>query len=115
VRPQILFPLFAPVTTLPGVGPRLGKLVEKLTGDKVVSLCWHLPTGLVDRRPCASLAEAPADRVVTVTVIVDGMSSDPKQPKVRCRGDRVPPSGLLQSHADYQPDAAGWWTRLSAG
>jgi len=47
VRPQVLFPLFAPVTTLPGVGPRLGKLVEKLAGDKVVSLCWHLPTGLV--------------------------------------------------------------------
>jgi ATP-dependent DNA helicase RecG len=105
VRPQILFPLFAPVTTLPGVGPRLGKHVEKLTGDKVVSLCWHLPTGLVDRRPCASLAEAPADRVVTVTVIVDGHVKpyNPKQPyKVRCRDV----TGFLHlvffnPHADY--------------
>ncbi len=88
MRPQILFPLFAPVTTLPGVGPRLGKLIEKLTGDKVVSLCWHLPIALVDRRPCASLADAPSDRVVTVTVIVDGHVKpyNPKQPyKVRCR------------------------------
>jgi ATP-dependent DNA helicase RecG len=88
VRPQILFPLFAPVTVLPGIGPRLAKLIEKLAGDKVVSLCWHLPTGFVDRRPCAGVAAAPLDRVVTLTVTVDGHVPPfgPRQPyKVRCR------------------------------
>lgn len=50
VRPAILFPLFKPVTALPGLGPRLGKLVEKLAGAHVADLLWHLPCGVVDRR-----------------------------------------------------------------
>jgi ATP-dependent DNA helicase RecG len=88
VRPQALFPLFAPVTALPGIGPRLGKLIAKLAGENVVSLCWHLPTGLIDRRPCATMADAPTDRVVTLTVTVDGHVKpyNERQPyKVRCR------------------------------
>jgi ATP-dependent DNA helicase RecG len=88
VRPQVLFPLFAPVTALPGIGPRLGKLIEKLAGENVASLCWHLPTGLVDRRPCPTMADAPTDRVVTLTVTVDGHVKpyNERQPyKVRCR------------------------------
>ena len=105
MRPQILFPLFAPVTALPGIGPRLAKLMEKVAGDKVVSLCWHLPTGLVDRRLCATMAEAPTDRVVTLTVTVDGhvKPHNPRQPyKVRCRDL----SGFLHlvffnAHTDY--------------
>ncbi|MFM2045317.1 MAG: hypothetical protein RLY86_3893, partial [Pseudomonadota bacterium] len=32
MRPEILFPLFAPIGTLPGLGPRLGKLAERLAG-----------------------------------------------------------------------------------
>ena len=35
-RPEILFSLFAPVTALAGVGPRIGKLIEKLAGAHVV-------------------------------------------------------------------------------
>jgi ATP-dependent DNA helicase RecG len=90
VRPQILFPLFAPVTALPGVGPRLGKLMTKLAGDKVVSLCWHLPSGLIDRRLAPKLADAPEGAIVTLTLVVDGhvKAGNPRQPyKVRCRDD----------------------------
>ena len=38
MRPQSLTPLFAQVTSLPGIGPRLGKLVEKVAGPLVVDL-----------------------------------------------------------------------------
>jgi ATP-dependent DNA helicase RecG len=90
VRPEILFPLFAPVTSLPGVGPRLGKLMAKLAGDKVVSLCWHLPSGLIDRRLAPKLADAPEGTIVTLTLVVDGhvKPGNPRQPyKVRCRDE----------------------------
>ena len=50
MRPQSLTPLFAQTTSLPGIGPRLGKLVEKLAGPLVVDLLWHLPFAVVDRR-----------------------------------------------------------------
>ena len=90
MRPEILYPLFAPVTTLPGVGPRFGKLIERLTGPDVVSLCWHLPSGLIDRRFAPKLAEAPAGAVVTLTLRIDThiVPASRRHPyKVRCHDE----------------------------
>src|SRR5438132_1081156 len=50
MRPTLLDRLFAPVTVLPGIGPRLGRLFERAAGPLVVDLLWHLPAGVVDRR-----------------------------------------------------------------
>ena len=71
MRPQSLFPLFAPLTALPGVGPRVGPLLEKLAGEHAVDLCWHLPTGIVDRRHAPHIADAEPGRIVTLTVVVE--------------------------------------------
>ena len=71
MRPQILTPLFAQVTSLPGIGPRLGKLVEKLAGPLVVDLLWHLPSRLVDRRNAPDVADAIPGDVATLTVTVE--------------------------------------------
>ena len=68
MRPEVLYPLFAQTTTLPGIGPRLAKLIEKVAGKTIVSLCWHLPTGIIDRRFSPKLAEAPEGVIVTLTV-----------------------------------------------
>jgi len=70
-RPEILFPLFAPVTSLKGVGPRIGTLIERAAGPHVVDLLWHLPTGLLDRRYAPQLGEAEPGRIATLTVRVD--------------------------------------------
>ncbi|MEA1651015.1 ATP-dependent DNA helicase RecG [Nitrospirillum sp. BR 11164] len=72
MRPPVLYPLFAPITSLPGLGPRLGKLAERLTGPHVADILWHLPTGVLDRANAPSIAEAPEGRIVTLTVRVDG-------------------------------------------
>ena len=90
MRPQVLFPLFGEVTTLRGVGPRLGKLIERAAGPRVVDLLWHLPTGLIDRRFAPKVAEAPAGRIATITVRVDAHlpPAVPRRPyKVRCADD----------------------------
>src|SRR6185503_15273418 len=71
MRPQSLTPLFAQVTSLPGIGPRLGKLVERLTGALVLDLLWHLPVGVIDRRNAPTVATAQAGTVATLTVTVD--------------------------------------------
>ncbi len=82
MRPQSLTPLFAQVTSLPGIGPRLGKLVEKLTGPLVVDLLWHLPFALVDRRNAPEVANAKAGEVATLTVTVEEhlVPHNPRQP-----------------------------------
>ncbi|MBN9467921.1 MAG: ATP-dependent DNA helicase RecG [Bosea sp.] len=70
MRPSILDPLFAPATALSGVGPKLGKLLDKFLGDeshdaRVIDLLFHLPSGAVDRRPSESIAEAPIGEIAT--------------------------------------------------
>lgn len=59
MRPSRLDTLFADATTLPGIGPKLGKLLAEFTGDKVIDLLHHLPSNLIDRqyRPPLNLVE----------------------------------------------------------
>jgi ATP-dependent DNA helicase RecG len=75
MRPTALNPLFAEVTTLAGVGPKLDKLYRRLLGRddgaRLLDLLFHLPTGAVDRRARPKLAEVVPGQVATVTVHVD--------------------------------------------
>lgn len=71
MRPDSLNKLFASITSLPGLGPRLSKLVGGIAGEKVVDLLWHLPTGLIDRRYAPTLAEVVPGSIATLTVRVD--------------------------------------------
>ncbi len=71
LRPAILDRLFAPVTALPGIGPQLGRLFERLAGPLVVDLLWHLPSAIVDRRNAPPVAGLEADRVATLQVRVE--------------------------------------------
>ena len=82
MRPTSLTPLFAQVTSLPGIGPRLGTLVERLTGPLVIDLLWHLPLGVIDRRNAPKVAEARAGTVATLTVTVEEhiVSRGPRAP-----------------------------------
>ena len=71
MRPEVLFPLFAEIRTLTGVGPRIGAAVERLAGPRVVDLLWHLPNAIVDRRFSPAIANAPDKAVVTIAVEID--------------------------------------------
>jgi ATP-dependent DNA helicase RecG len=87
VRPDILNPLFAPITSLPGIGQRLGKLVEKLAGPLVADVVGHLPSGLIDRRHQPHLSTAEGGTVATIVVRVERhmKAHNPRHPyKVRC-------------------------------
>ena len=73
MRPDILSPLFASLTSLPGVGPKLEKLYAKLLAreaPRVVDLLLHLPSGAIDRRARPKLNEVRPGEVVTVAVTV---------------------------------------------
>ena len=57
MRPAILNPLFASLTTLPGIGPKLETLYARLLGretPRIVDLLFHLPSGAIDRARSAS-------------------------------------------------------------
>ena len=70
MRPQSLFPLFATVDRLPGIGPKTLALIAKLAGPRVIDLLWHRPSGLIDRRRLPAIAEARPGSIGTVVVTV---------------------------------------------
>ena len=82
MRPPLLNPLFATVSALPGIGPRLEKLYARLLSreedkPRIIDLLFHLPTGFVDRRNQPKLSEVVPDTVVTVAVRVEGHRPPP--------------------------------------
>jgi len=69
-RPEPLFPLFAGLETLEGVGPKTAQLMGQLDIEAPRDLLFHLPYAVIDRRRRDTIrgAELPATLTVEVTV-----------------------------------------------
>lgn len=81
--PEAVVPLLAPLASLPGVGPATARLLAKVTGgNTIISLLFHMPESVVDRRYRPLLGEIEPGRVATVTGVVTCVSSPahPRQP-----------------------------------
>ncbi len=68
MRPAILNPLFAEVTSLKGVGPALARPLDRLGLARVVDVAFHLPTGWVDRVARDELDAADAGRIIAIVL-----------------------------------------------
>jgi len=83
MRPAILNPLFADASALPGVGPKIERLLAKLfktegRPPRVIDLLFHLPANLIDRNYRPKLIAAEPGRIATVTVnVLDHMPARP--------------------------------------
>src|SRR3954467_4407385 len=75
MRPALLNPLFAEVTSLPGVGPKQDKLLRYLLScdhtPRLVDLLLHLPSSVIARRNRPKVRDAARGTVVTLEVTVD--------------------------------------------
>src|ERR1700754_2264330 len=75
MRPSLLNSLFAPVTSLAGVGPKQDKLFRYLLGrdetPRLVDLLLHLPVSVIDRRARPKIRDAVPGTMVTLEVTVD--------------------------------------------
>jgi len=69
-RPEILFPLFAKLTGLPGIGPKTAPLFERIGVETPRDLLMTLPTSGTDRRLKSSILDVPLPATVTVEVEV---------------------------------------------
>ncbi|MCK5747448.1 MAG: DEAD/DEAH box helicase, partial [Oricola sp.] len=78
MRPAVLNPLFADITVLAGVGPKIAALIGRAAGPRVVDLLLTPPSGLIDRSYQPTVAEAPPGRIVTLNVAVDRHHPSPK-------------------------------------
>jgi ATP-dependent DNA helicase RecG len=69
-RPAPLFPLFAELETLDGVGPKTAQHLSQLGIERPRDLLFTLPYAGVDRRPVASIREVVPPTTVTVEIEV---------------------------------------------
>ncbi|HEY1560464.1 MAG TPA: ATP-dependent DNA helicase RecG [Caulobacteraceae bacterium] len=69
MRPPALFPLFAPVTSLKGVGPRVAPLLEKVAGPLVRDALFLVPHSIICRRP-ATVASAREGEIQTLRLTI---------------------------------------------
>ncbi len=70
MRPEILFPLFAPVSSLKGAGPKIAPLIEKAAGPIVRDLLLTAPHSLVFRE-LTTASSAVEGRIQTFEVVID--------------------------------------------
>ncbi|MBB5050108.1 ATP-dependent DNA helicase RecG [Afipia massiliensis] len=98
MRPSLLNPLFAPVTSLSGVGPKQDKLfrylLDRSETPRLVDLLLHLPTNVIDRRARPTIREAVPGTVVTLEVTID-------------RHRPAPPGRSRAPHLVYASDETG--------
>ena len=71
-RPPILFPIFAGIETLDGVGPKVAALFAQLGVTRPRDLLFTLPYAIVDRRLHPSIRDVTLPATVTVSVTVGG-------------------------------------------
>jgi len=73
MRPALLDPLFAPLSALPGVGPKNARAFDRLLGRseaRALDLLFHLPVGALDRRARPKIRDAAVDSIATLHVRV---------------------------------------------
>ena len=105
MRPALLNPLFADVSSLPGVGAGVAKALARLKIARVVDMLFHLPVMKLERVPLAVLDPMWADKVVSVPVLIlahdVGQGRTPT--RVRAADDKGTPLSLV-----YFADRGGW-------
>ncbi len=85
MRPSILDPLFAPVTSLDGVGEKVAALIENVVPAhlsdrtaRVGDLLFVLPHGVIDRRSRPGIAASAEGQIVTLDLTVDRHQPSPR-------------------------------------
>ena len=105
-RPESLFGLFARVTTLPGVGDKVAKLLSKKMGEHVIDLLRHLPVGIIDRSHRPNLASVAHGDVITIEAKVISHDKPPPRSRRPFRVQMESESGAFEavffhSHGNY--------------
>ena len=72
MRDPVLYPFYADIGSLPGVGPKVKPVLARLIGgETLLDLIFHLPVNWIDRRNRATIASVDIGEVATVTGVVD--------------------------------------------
>ncbi|MDE2576222.1 MAG: ATP-dependent DNA helicase RecG [Rhodospirillales bacterium] len=83
MEPDPLLPLFAPLTSLRGIGEAIARLMARaVSGTRVIDLLFHLPDSYIDRRERTTIRAALPGQLATLAVEVVRIDrpATPRQP-----------------------------------
>ena len=111
MRPDILIPLFAELTSLKGIGNKLGLLLQKLLrgeagSARMVDALFHLPTGVIDRRFRCTVSQLPVQGIATLEVTIGRHKAPPRGSRLPYRVDAFDDTGRMSlvffaAHAEH--------------
>jgi ATP-dependent DNA helicase RecG len=93
MRSEKINPLFSPISSLSGIGPKLEVLFNRLVGPKLIHLLLHIPYNVIKRNRHENIHQALINSIVTlkVKILEHKPSRFKKQPyKVNCMCGEVP-------------------------
>jgi ATP-dependent DNA helicase RecG len=70
MRPTLLNPLFIPIQSLSGIGPKMSVLLAKVAGHHLIDLMWHSPIDIIDRRHLKKISTAEPGTIATLRVTI---------------------------------------------
>ncbi|MGR3603414.1 MAG: ATP-dependent DNA helicase RecG [Heliomarina sp.] len=94
-RPEKLFPLFAGLETLDGIGPKTANLLSQINLETPRDLLFSLPYSLIDRRRRTTIRGVNFPDVVTVQVMIGSH----KPPRTRSGAYRI---DVTDAEAEFQ-------------
>ena len=68
MRSEKINPLFSSITSLSGVGPKLERLFNRLVGNKLINLLWHIPYNVLKREKHENIHEAQINSLITFKI-----------------------------------------------
>ena len=68
MRSEKINPLFATLSSIPGIGPKLEILFGKLVGLRLIHLLWHLPYNVIKRTQYENITKAEINSLITCKV-----------------------------------------------
>ena len=71
MRPGILYPLFAEIDTIKGVGIKYARLIKNLCGTKIIDILFHLPVNIIDRTYSVPLKDATDGKIWTGIITIN--------------------------------------------
>ena len=98
MRPSLLNPLFADITTIKGIGEKLAKAFAKLLrreSTRLLDVMFHMPTGIIDRRFKCTISQLPLQGVATLVVTIGKHKMPPRGVKQPYRIEAFDDTGRM--------------------
>ena len=93
MRPEKINEIYLPITHLPGIGPKIELLFNRIGIYKIVHLLWHTPYNVIKRQKHRNIHEAQIGSLITlkIKVVEHKPSRFRRQPyKVNCICEDTP-------------------------